>query len=48
MCLIVMRHRARFLKSFVFCFGVQLINNVEIVSGGQQRDSAIHVHVSRF
>ena len=45
MCLIVMRHCARFLKSFVFCIGVQLINNAVIVSGGQQRDSAIHIHV---
>ena len=31
---------------FLFCIGVQLINNAVIVSGGQQRDSAIHIHVS--
>ena len=30
----------------LFCIGVQLINNVVTVSGGQQRDSAIHIHVS--
>ena len=30
----------------LFCFGVQPINNVIIVSGGQQRDSAICIHVS--
>ena len=30
----------------LFYIGVQPINNVVIVSGGQQRDSAIHIHVS--
>ena len=29
-----------------FCIGVKPINNVVIVSGGQQRDSATHTHVS--
>ena len=33
-------------KNFLFCIEVQLINNIVIVSGGQQRDSAIHIHVS--
>ena len=28
--------------------GVQPINNVVIVSGEEQRDSAIHIHVSIF
>ena len=32
-----------FLKNFLFCIGVQLINNV-IVSGEQ--DSAVHMHIS--
>ena len=32
--------------SFLFCIGVQLINHVGRVPGGQQRDSAIHVYVS--
>ena len=32
--------------NFLFCIGVQLINNAVIVSGEQQRDSAIHIHVS--
>ena len=30
----------------LFCTGVQLINNGVTVSGGQQRDSAVHIHVS--
>ena len=30
----------------LFYIGVQPINNVVIVSGGQQRDSGIHMHVS--
>ena len=30
----------------LFYIGVQLINNVVIVSGVQQSDSVIHVHVS--
>ena len=37
-------------KSFYLTFysilGVQLINRVVTVSGGQQRGSAIHIHVS--
>ena len=32
--------------NFLFCIGVYLINNVVIVPGGQQRDSAIHIHAS--
>ena len=32
--------------SFLFYIGAQLINNVVIVSGGQQRDSAVHIDVS--
>ena len=35
-----------FFFTFLFCTGVQLINNVVIVSGEQQRGSAIHIHVS--
>ena len=34
-----------FLLNFLFCIGVQSINNAGIVLGGQQRDSAIHTHV---
>ena len=34
--------------NFLFCIGVQLINNVVVVSGEQQRDSAIHIHVPIF
>ena len=30
----------------LFCIGVSPINNVVIVSAGQQRDSPIHIHVS--
>ena len=30
-------------KNFLFYIGVQPINNVVIVSGGQQRDSAIRI-----
>ena len=33
-------------KFFLFYIEVQLINNVEIVSDGQQRGSAIPIHVS--
>ena len=29
-----------------FCIGVQPINNGVIISGEQQRDSSIHIHVS--
>ena len=35
-------------KSFLFYIGVQLINNVVIVSGVQQREIAIHIHISPF
>ena len=31
---------------FLFYTGVQMINTVVIVSSGQERDSAIHIHVS--
>ena len=31
-----------------FCIGVQLVNNVVIVSGEQQRDSAIHIREFSF
>ena len=34
------------LKNFLFYVGVELVNNVVIVSGGQQKDSVIHTHVS--
>ena len=32
--------------NFLFYIEVQLIHNVVIASGGQQRDSAIYIHVS--
>ena len=32
--------------NFLFCIGVQLIDNVVLVSGVQQSDSVIHIHVS--
>ena len=32
--------------NFLFYIGVELINNVVIVSGVQQSDSVIHIHVS--
>ena len=35
-----------FFLSFLFYIGVKLINNVVILSGEQQRDTAIHTHVS--
>ena len=35
-----------FFFTFLFYIEVKPINNVVIVSGGQQRDSAIHIHVS--
>ena len=35
-----------FFFSFIFYIGVWLINNVEIVSDGQQSDSSVHIHVS--
>ena len=39
-------HSFYFILNFLFCTVIQLINYVVIVSGGQQRDSAIHIHVS--
>ena len=33
-------------KLFSFYTGVELINNVVVVAGGQQRDLAIHIHAS--
>ena len=35
-----------FLLNFLFCIGVQPVNNVVMVSGEQQRDSAVDLHVS--
>ena len=35
-----------FLKTFLFYLGVQPIHNAVLVSGGQQRDSAIRTHLS--
>ena len=35
-----------FLLNFLFCIGVEPINNFVTVSGEQLRDSAIHMHVS--
>ena len=35
-----------FFLNFLFCIGVEPINNVLVVSGEQQRASAIHTHVS--
>ena len=35
-----------FKKNFKFCVGVQLINNIMIVSDKQRRDSAVYTHVS--
>ena len=32
--------------TFLFYIGAELINNIVTVSGGQQRDSAKHIHVS--
>ena len=37
-----------FFFNFLLYFGVHQINNNVIVSGGQQKDSAIHIHVSIF
>ena len=39
-------HTHTYIYNFLCYIGVQLINNVVIVSGAQQRDSAIHIHVS--
>ena len=36
-----------FFCSFLFCIGILPLNNVVIVSGEQQRDSAVHIHLSR-
>ena len=36
-----------FFLTFIF-FGVQLINNVVIVSGGQRRDSLSHPHTCKY
>ena len=41
-----MRNNFIFFKTFKFYVGIQLINNVVIVLGEQQRDSAIHIHAS--
>ena len=35
-----------FLTPKAFCIGVKQINNVDVVSGEQQSDSTIHIHVS--
>ena len=37
---------ATFFKNFLLCIGVSWINNAVRVSDEQQRDSAIHIHVS--
>ena len=34
------------LKNFLFYIRIQPINNFVIISGAQQRDSAIHIHIS--
>ena len=36
----------KFIFKFLFYIGVELINNVALVSGVQQSDSLIHTHVS--
>ena len=33
-------------KNFLCYIGVQLINNIVIVSGGQQNDSGVRIHIS--
>ena len=35
-------------KKFLFYIGAQLINNVVLLSGVQQSDSVIHIHISIF
>ena len=35
-----------FFKKVLFCFGIQLINSVVLVSSGQQNDSVMRIHVS--
>ena len=42
--MVVLRPLSSF--NFLFYIGVQPVNSVVIVSGGQYRDSAIHIHVS--
>ena len=37
--------RITYFFNFLFCIGIQPINNVVIVPGGPQRDSATHIHV---
>ena len=37
---------SNFLTPKSFYIGVQMINNVLVVSGEQRKDSAIHIHVS--
>ena len=39
-------HLFIYFESLLFRVGVQLINNVVMISGGRQRDSVIHIHVS--
>ena len=39
-------HTLKKKKFFLFCIGAETINNVVRVSGEQQRDSAIYIHVS--
>ena len=34
-----------FLKTFLFCIGVELIDNVVIVSGAQQSDTALNLTI---
>ena len=40
------RNQCFFLLGFLFCIEVELINNVVMVSGEQERDSAILIHVT--
>ena len=44
--LLVANSMAGLKRQTLFYIRVELINNVVVVSGGRQRDSAIHVHVS--
>ena len=39
------KHHVTFKRPFLFYIGVQLISDVVIVSGGQQRDSVILIYV---
>ena len=43
---VYLMHKNLHIKKNLFCIGILLINNFVIVSCGQQRDSAIHMHVS--